>query len=201
MQITSAQYLTSNVLAEKCPAPDKPEYAFIGRSNVGKSSLINMLCNHQNLAHVSGTPGKTQVINHFLINKNWYLVDLPGYGFAKVSKVLREKFDNMIRGYLRRRPNLMCVFVLVDIRHDPQEKDMEFMQNLALDKIPFCIVFTKCDKLSSAKLKHTVNAYATAMLEEWEEFPKHFLTSASKTRGKKEVLEFIGETNELFVKK
>jgi GTP-binding protein len=201
MLISTAQYISSNVLAEKCPPPVMPEYAFIGRSNVGKSSLINMLCNNEKLAHVSGTPGKTQVINHFLINKNWYLVDLPGYGFAKVSKVMREKFDKMIRAYLRGRPNLMCVFVLVDIRHEPQENDLKFMQMLAETQTPFCIAFTKCDKLSSAKLKYAVQAYADAMLEQWEEFPTHFLTSASSKRGKKELLGFIGETNGLFVKK
>jgi len=200
MRITSAEYLSSNVLAEKCPAPDKPEYAFIGRSNVGKSSLINMLSGNSELAHVSARPGKTQVINHFLINKNWYLVDLPGYGFAKVSKVQREKFERMIRGYLTRRPNLMCVFLLVDARHEPQANDLAFMETLAEARLPFTLLFTKCDKLSSNAMLTALRRYKEVMLQHWEEFPPHILTSAETGKGRDEVLQFIEDTNQLFKK-
>lgn len=198
MLVRSAEYISSNVLAEKCPKPDKPEYAFIGRSNVGKSSLINMLCGYNKLAHVSARPGKTQVINHFLINKQWYLVDLPGYGFAKVSKEQREKFDRMIRGFLQRRPNLMCIFLLVDSRHEPQENDLAFMEWMAESQLPFALIFTKCDKLSSNGLLSAIAKYKKAMLETWEEFPMHFLTSSETSRGREEVLQFIEETNGLF---
>lgn len=198
MRITSAEFISSCVTAEKCPPPERPEYAFIGRSNVGKSSLINMLCNMDKLAKVSGRPGKTQVINHFLINKSWFLVDLPGYGFAKVSKVMRDKFDIMIRGYLTRRPNLMCVFVLIDVRHPPQPKDLAFMEGLAEEQIPFCIVFTKGDKLSLNAQRSAVSSYKKIMLQHWEEFPKHFITSAETRQGKEELLAFIGDANKLY---
>ncbi|TND09221.1 MAG: GTP-binding protein [Bacteroidetes bacterium] len=198
MIIRSADFISSNVLAEKCPAPDKPEYAFIGRSNVGKSSLINMLCGKTKLAHVSGRPGKTQVINHFLINGQWYLVDLPGYGFAKVSKEMREKFDKMIRGYLVRRSNLVCVFLLVDSRLEPQMNDIAFMEWLAESQIPFAILFTKCDKSSSNVLNKSIAAYKKTMQESWDEFPMYFLTSAETKKGRDEVLQLVDETNKLW---
>lgn len=197
MKITSAVYVTSGVKLAQLPTPDKPEYAFIGRSNVGKSSLINMLCGIQGLARTSGRPGKTQVINHFLINNSWFLVDLPGYGYAKVSKDKRAEFDKMISNYILRRENLRCIFVLVDSRIEPQELDLNFMANLAENRMPFCIVFTKCDKLSGTQLAKQVAAYKRTMLKEWEAFPVHFETSAESGDGKKELLRWIDETNKL----
>lgn len=197
MKITSAVYVTSGVKLAQLPTPDKPEYAFIGRSNVGKSSLINMLCGIQGLARTSGRPGKTQVINHFLINNSWFLVDLPGYGYAKVSKDKRAEFDKMISNYILRRENLRCIFVLVDSRIEPQEIDLNFMANLAENRMPFCIVFTKCDKLSGTQLAKQVAAYKRTMLKEWEAFPVHFETSAESGDGKKELLRWIDETNKL----
>ena len=197
MKITSAVYISSGVKLAQLPTPDKPEYAFIGRSNVGKSSLINMLCGIQGLARTSGRPGKTQVINHFLINNSWFLVDLPGYGYAKVSKDKRAEFDKMISNYILRRENLRCIFVLVDSRIEPQELDLNFMANLAENGMPFCIVFTKCDKLSGTQLAKQVAAYKRTMLKEWESFPIHFETSAESGDGKKELLRWIDETNKL----
>lgn len=197
VKITSAVYVTSGVKLAQLPTPDKPEYAFIGRSNVGKSSLINMLCGIQGLARTSGRPGKTQVINHFLINNSWFLVDLPGYGYAKVSKDKRAEFDKMISNYILRRENLRCIFVLVDSRIEPQELDLNFMANLAENRMPFCIVFTKCDKLSGTQLAKQVAAYKRTMLKEWEAFPVHFETSAESGDGKKELLRWIDETNKL----
>lgn len=175
-----------------------PEYAFIGRSNVGKSSLINMLCGRNGLARISSTPGKTQIINHYLINEKWYLVDLPGYGYAKVSKIKRAQFNQMISRYILGRKNLMCVFILVDARIEPQRIDLEFMENLATMGIAFAMIFTKCDKLSTIKLPKTIGAYKRIMLHTWEEFPKYFLSSAEKKTGRSEVLDFIGETNLIF---
>lgn len=177
-----------------CPNSDLPEYAFIGRSNVGKSSLINMLCQH-NIAKVSGTPGKTQLINHFVINNEWHLVDLPGYGYAKVSKSIKDKFQHLITDYVLMREQLTCLFVLVDIRHEPQKIDMEFMQMLGEEGVPFSIIFTKADKLKPAEIEAHTKRYTEKMLEEWEEMPRYFITSSAKEIGKEEVLGYIEEIN------
>jgi len=177
-----------------CPDSDMPEYAFIGRSNVGKSSLINMLCQH-NIAKVSGTPGKTQLINHFVINDQWHLVDLPGYGYAKVSKSIKDKFQHLITDYVLMREQLTCLFVLVDIRHEPQKIDMEFMQMLGEEGVPFSIIFTKADKLKPSEIETYVKRYSERMLEEWEEMPRYFITSSAKDIGKEDVLGYIEEIN------
>lgn len=178
-----------------CPQDTKPEYAFIGRSNVGKSSLINMLTNHKKLAKTSATPGKTLLINHFLINREWYLVDLPGYGYAKRSKKEIQKLDQMIRGYILQREQLVNVFVLVDVRLEPQKIDLEFIQWLGESSIPFAIVFTKADKLSVPKVNANVEAYKKVLLETWEELPPLFLTSAEKRQGRDDVLDYIEQIN------
>ncbi len=183
---------------ETCPKPDKPEFAFIGRSNVGKSSLINMITNRPGLAKVAARPGKTQVINHFVINDEWFLVDLPGYGYAKVSKDKRAGFDRMITEYIRKRPNLLSLFVLIDSRIPPQENDLTFLRNLGENEITFSIVFTKCDKLGTTKMKKNVEAFKVAMLDEWEEMPNHFLSSAETEMGRKEILAFIKESMKYF---
>jgi GTP-binding protein len=198
MKVTEAIFLQSNTDYEKCPKPDKPEYAFIGRSNVGKSSLINALVQKKNLAKTSQTPGKTQLINHFQIDKKWYLVDLPGYGYAKVSKTDREKFEKMIHEYLENRENLMYTFVLVDIRHEPQKLDMEFMNNLGEQGIPFCIVFTKADKLSQTAVNKSLEVYQAQMLETWEEMPQFFVTSSVNGSGRDEILATIDSLNKEF---
>jgi GTP-binding protein len=195
MVIRDARFLTSNSRAELCPAPTMPEFAFIGRSNVGKSSLINMLTNRNGLAKTSSSPGKTQLINHFLINENWYLVDLPGYGYAKVSKVARAEWGRMINFYLRHRQNLMCVCVLIDSRHPPQAADLEFMEKLGHEGIPFVLVFTKIDKQSTAQTKELIAAYLRKLSESWDELPRHFLTSAESAAGREELLSFIEEVN------
>lgn len=182
-------------MVSKCPQDSKPEYAFIGRSNVGKSSLINMLTNNKRLAKTSQTPGKTLLINHFLINKEWYLVDLPGYGYAKRSKKEVQKLDQMIRGYILGREQLVNVFVLVDVRIEPQAIDLEFINWLGLSSIPFSIVFTKADKLSASKVKQNVKAYVDKMLETWEEMPPYFVTSSEKGEGRDLVLNYIDEIN------
>jgi GTP-binding protein len=198
MKVTEAIFLQSNTDYEKCPKPDKPEYAFIGRSNVGKSSLINALVQKKNLAKTSQTPGKTQLINHFQIDKKWYLVDLPGYGYAKVSKTDREKFEKMIHEYLENRENLIYTFVLVDIRHEPQKLDMEFMNNLGEQGIPFCIVFTKADKLSQTAVNKSLEVYQAQMLETWEEMPQFFVTSSVNGSGRDEILATIDSLNKEF---
>lgn len=198
MKVTEAIFLQSNTDYEKCPKPDKPEYAFIGRSNVGKSSLINALVQKKNLAKTSQTPGKTQLINHFQIDKKWYLVDLPGYGYAKVSKTDREKFEKMIHEYLENRENLIYTFVLVDIRHEPQKLDMEFMNNLGEQGIPFCIVFTKADKLSQTAVNKSLEVYQEKMLETWEEMPQFFVTSSVNGSGRDEILATIDSLNKEF---
>jgi GTP-binding protein len=195
MNIQDAKFLMSNSRVEDCPAPTLPEYAFIGRSNVGKSSLINMLTNHKGLAKTSSQPGKTQLINHFIINNNWYLVDLPGYGYAKVSKDSRVKWQRMINFYLRKRENLACVFVLVDSRHSPQAVDLEFMEQLGSEGIPFVMVFTKADKQSGTRTQQNVLDYIQKMEETWDEVPRHFITSAEEKTGRDEVLGFIQEIN------
>lgn len=198
MKINQASFLMSNSTYQQCPKADKPEYAFIGRSNVGKSSLINSIVRKKNLAKTSQTPGKTQLINHFFINEDWYLVDLPGYGYAKVSKVEREKFEKMINEYLTLRTNLVCTFVLIDVRHEPQKVDVEFMQKLGENGLPFCIVFTKADKLSNTAVNRNLAVYEQIMLETWEEMPQYFVTSSVNGTGREEILDYIDELNQGF---
>lgn len=195
MDIKTAEFTLSAPGVSVCPNDTKPEYAFIGRSNVGKSSLINMLSRNKKLAKTSSTPGKTLLINHFLINREWYLVDLPGYGYAKRSKTEVAKLDQMIRGYILEREQLVNVFVLVDIRLEPQKIDLEFINWLGLSSIPFAIIFTKADKLSEGKVKASVDAYVRKMLETWEEMPPYFVTSSEKARGRDEVLDYIDQIN------
>ncbi len=199
MPVKQAEFLVSNSDPTLCPKPDRPEYAFIGRSNVGKSSLINMLTSRSSLAKISGKPGKTQLINHFIIDNEWYLVDLPGYGYAQVSKTDREKFAELIDGYLTNRPNLLCIFVLVDARIEPQKKDLDFMSNLGERGLPFVIVFTKTEKLSPNKLQNTLDTYRVILLEEWEETPQFFVTSAITAAGREDILSFIRPLNEGFL--
>jgi len=198
MQIKSAEFIMSNSDVAKCPASQLPEYAFIGRSNVGKSSLINMLMQRKSLAKTSGRPGKTQLINHFLINKNWHLVDLPGYGYARVSKSSKKVFQKFITDYFSKRTQLVLAFVLVDIRHEPQPIDLEFMQWMGESQIPFSIIFTKADKLKPKALERNVETYKQKLLETWEEVPPSFVTSSSNGLGRDAVLDYIGEINESF---
>ena len=195
MKIKSADFVISNTDIDKCPKERIPEYAFIGRSNVGKSSLINMLTGRKSLAKTSGKPGKTQLINHFKINDNWFLVDLPGYGYAKVSKKNRSIFAKFIYKYLEKRENLICTFVLVDSRHEPQKIDMLFMEWLGQNQIPFVIIFTKIDKLSSSQLNKNIAKYKTEMLKTWEDIPEIFRSSAESGLGKSDILKFIEHTN------
>jgi len=189
--IYRAKFEKSSADITQCPAPSIPEFVFIGRSNVGKSSLINMLCNIKGLAKTSGTPGKTQLINHFLIDENWYLVDLPGYGYARTSKVNRAGFKKMIYDYLEQRENLINVFVLIDCRHDPQKIDLEFMEWLATKNIPFSIVFTKLDKMTSTKLNKSLMKYSRVLLEKWETLPPIFRSSSESKVGKDEITNYI----------
>ena len=196
--IVQAEFLMSNSDFKKCPSPTLPEYAFIGRSNVGKSSLINMLTGHRGLAKISGTPGKTQLINHFKIDNAWFLVDLPGYGYAKTAKSERAKFLKMIYSYLENRENLMCVFQLVDSRIKPQGSDLKFMEWMGQKGIPFVIVFTKTDKLKTNELHKNVLDYKKEMFKVWEALPRMFETSASSKEGREEILQFIKNTNPLF---
>ena len=195
MKINTATFIVSNSDVSKCPAEKIPEYAFIGRSNVGKSSLINMLTNHKKLAKISGRPGKTQLINHFKINDSWFLVDLPGYGYAKVSKTIKKAFQSFIKDYFLQRDQLVCSFVLVDSRHEPQKIDLEFMQFLGENGIPFGIIFTKADKLGSSMLNKNITKYKKELLKYWESIPTHFITSSESEMGKKEVLDYIGQIN------
>jgi GTP-binding protein len=195
MLIRDARFLSSNTQLSACPPPDRPEYAFIGRSNVGKSSLLNMLTSRNGLAKTSSTPGKTQVINHFIINDEWYLVDLPGYGYARVSKSSRADWSKMINAYLTKRENLTCVCVLLDSRHSPQAADLEFMEKLGAGGIPFIMVFTKTDKQSTTRTKELIATYLAKMSETWDELPRHFLTSAETGVGREELLDFIEEVN------
>ncbi|MDQ3051774.1 MAG: ribosome biogenesis GTP-binding protein YihA/YsxC [Bacteroidota bacterium] len=201
MNIITADFLCSNTDYRKCPPADKPEFAFIGRSNVGKSSLINMLTSRKGLAKTSGTPGKTQLINHFLINNSWYLVDLPGYGFAKTSQTNREKWEKMIRNYLLNRENLMSIMVLIDSRIAPQQIDLEFMQWMGESNLSFAIIFTKTDKLTKNELASNLSAYRKKLLDYWEELPPNFVTSAENNSGKNEVLNYLDDAIVLFEKK
>ncbi len=198
MEIKNAAFVISNTDITKCPKPDRPEYAFIGRSNVGKSSLINMLTNHKGLAKTSGKPGKTQLINHFSINDDWYLVDLPGYGYAKTGKTQRMKWEKFINEYILKRENLMNVFVLIDCRHEPQQIDLNFMGWLGENAVPFSIVFTKLDKLRPSQKGSFFPRYKREMLKIWEEMPPHFITSSVDNTGKEELLNYIEEVNQLY---
>ncbi|MDP4184547.1 MAG: ribosome biogenesis GTP-binding protein YihA/YsxC [Bacteroidota bacterium] len=197
MEIKSARFVISSTDISKCPKPNIPEFAFIGRSNVGKSSLINMLCNKKGLAKTSSQPGKTQCINHFIIDDNWYLVDLPGYGFAKVSKTQREKWQKFIDKYLLYRENLICVFVLIDSRIEPQMPDLEFMLWLGNQGIPFSMIFTKTDKIGTTQIEKNIAVYKKTMLNYWEELPPMFISSAVSKRGKEEILNYIEQYNHL----
>lgn len=194
MIIKKATFVKSSTKAKDCPTSLFPEYAFIGRSNVGKSSLINMLCMRTKLARTSSTPGKTQLINHFLINDAWYLVDLPGYGYARMPERERMKMKRMISGYIQNSERLVCLFLLIDVRLKMQKADREFLQSLGENQIPFVLVFTKTDKVSKNQLSHNIEQYKNAMLETWESLPDVFLTSALKNTGRKEILEFIQKT-------
>lgn len=199
MKIKSAAFVISNSDVTKCPNEPLPEYAFIGRSNVGKSSLINMLMERKNLAKTSGRPGKTQLINHFKVNGNWFLVDLPGYGYARVSKKDKKTFQKYITNYFEQRQQLVCSFVLVDVRHEPQKVDMEFMEWMGENGIPFCIIFTKADKLKPNAIEKNVNGYIKKLLEGvWDEAPQYFVTSSSKNTGRDEVLNYVDGINEQF---
>ena len=197
MEIKQAKFVTSNSSVDKCPKPDRPEYAFIGRSNVGKSSLINMLVNSKSLAKTSSRPGKTQLINHFIIDESWYLVDLPGYGYAQAPKSERKKWEHFIRQYILKRPNLYNLFVLIDIRHEPQHIDLEFIEWLGINGVPFSIVFTKSDKLKPEEIEPNVQKYKEALLEKWNELPEIFITSASGFSGKSEILGYINHINDI----
>jgi len=203
MEIKQATYLISSPSFDQCPKPDRPEIAFIGRSNVGKSSLINMLCNNRKLAKISNSPGRTQLINHFEVisqsgkrsDQRWYLVDLPGYGFAKHSQSTRRRWEQMIENYLRKRENLVNIFVLIDSRHDPQQADIDFINNLGKWQVPFSIVFTKSDKNKGSVTEKNVNAFLHELSKFWEELPTHFISSAITKLGRKEMLDFINELN------
>ena len=200
MVIKTAVFVKSSQKWQDCPEPNMPEYAFIGRSNVGKSSLINAMMNHKDLAKTSQTPGKTQLINNFLVNDSWSLTDLPGYGYAKVSKSLRKDFEKLITNYILNRKNLVNLFVLVDVRHTPQKIDMEFMKWLGESSVPFSIVFTKADKMKSGGADRNVEAYKTELLKTWEDLPDIYVTSAEKKTGTDQILKFISETNQFLIK-
>ncbi|MBN9338132.1 MAG: YihA family ribosome biogenesis GTP-binding protein [Chryseobacterium sp.] len=200
MQIKTAEFVKSSQKWQECPEPKIPEYAFIGRSNVGKSSLINAMMNHKDLAKTSQTPGKTQLINHFLVNESWYLTDLPGYGYAKVSKSLRKDFEKLITNYILNRKNLVNLFVLVDIRHNPQKIDLEFMQWCGESGVPFSIVFTKADKLKPGAAEKNVEVYKNELLQSWEELPDLYITSAEKKEGGDLILNYIQKTNDFLEK-
>ncbi len=198
MKISSATFIKSSTQLDQLPEPRYPEHAFIGRSNVGKSSLINTLLQRKNLAHTSATPGKTQVINHYLINESWYLVDLPGYGYARTSKKQRDKFSVMINEYLKGRDSLMNTYILVDSRIPPQDSDLEVMESMGLNGLPFTIVYTKTDKLNKYQLDTNLQVYRDVLLETWENMPPMLLTSATKGRGREELLDHIEEINGMF---
>lgn len=204
MEITSSQYLISNAAYDQCPNPDRPEYAFIGRSNVGKSSLINMLSNNRNLAKTSAAPGKTQLINHFEIvsddKRKWYLVDLPGYGYAKISQSSRRRWEQMIENYIRKRENLVCLFVLIDSRHEPQSIDLDFINQLGKWEIPFVLVFTKADKNKPMATRRHADAFLRALSDNWEEPPPYFITSAINKEGRAQLLDYIGMLNKSYTR-
>lgn len=204
MEIFSATYIISSASYKQCPSPDKPEYAFIGRSNVGKSSLINMLTGKKNLAKISATPGKTQLINHFeIISANkikWYLVDLPGYGYATVSQKARNNWENMIGAYIRKRENLVCLFVLIDSRHQPQKADLDFINQLGEWRVPFVLVFTKTDKNKPGATKRNIETFLNTMKENWEALPSYFSVSAVKKSGRDELISYINKLNAGFTK-
>ena len=195
MEIKKARFIVSNNEVEKCPEPNKPEYAFIGRSNVGKSTLINMLTNRKSLAKISGKPGKTRLINHFLINEEWYLVDLPGYGYASLPMQERKKWEKFVKGYILKRVNLYSLFVLIDSRHQPFPIDLEFMEWLGISRIPFSIIFTKTDKLKPEQLEDNIRNYERKMLEKWESMPEYFKTSSLTGLGREKILKFISDVN------
>ena len=195
MEIKKSEFVISAPTVSKCPSDTKPEYAFIGRSNVGKSSLINMLCNHKNLAKTSATPGKTLLINHFIINNEWYLVDLPGYGFAKRSKSVQQKITNMITSYILQREQLINTFVLVDIRHEQQKIDREFIDWLGQSNVPFAIIFTKADKLGPVRARQNAEAWMRKLSDTWDELPRYFVTSSETKAGRDEVLGYIEQIN------
>ena len=195
MEIKKSEFVISAPTVSKCPKDDKPEYAFIGRSNVGKSSLINMLCNHKGLAKTSATPGKPLLINHFIINNEWYLVDLPGYGFAKRSKTVQQKLEQMIASYILQRKQLINVFVLIDIRHEQQKIDREFIDWLGESNVPFTIVFTKADKLGPGKAKQNAQKWLEQLKDRWETLPPYYITSSEKKLGREELLAYIDEIN------
>lgn len=196
MEIKNSQFVISAPTVEKCPKDNKPEYAFIGRSNVGKSSLINMLCNHKGLAKTSATPGKTLLINLFLVNREWYLVDLPGYGYAKRSKSVQDQLQRMISSYILQRQQLVNVFVLIDIRHDPQKIDRKFIDWLGVSSVPFSIVFTKADKLGPVKARQNAERWMESLRDTWETLPPYFITSSEKKTGRQEVIDYIGQIND-----
>ena len=196
MNLVHAEFVMSNAEVAKCPKSNLPEYAFIGRSNVGKSSLINMLCNRKSLAKTSSRPGKTQLINHFLINKKWHLVDLPGYGYARVSKTQKKVFQKFVTDYFLKRTELISAFLLIDIRHEPQPVDLDFFKWLGEHQIPFSIVFTKADKIKPGNIEKRINNYFDELKKDWEELPPHFVTSASKGDGKEELLRYIQKIND-----
>jgi GTP-binding protein len=195
MEINSAEFVITNTDVKKCPAGTLPEYAFIGRSNVGKSSLINMLTNRSKLAMTSATPGKTMLINHFLINRSWYIVDLPGYGYAKRGRKGQDQIQNVIESYIMEREQMTNLFLLIDSRHEPQRIDLEFMEWLGENGVPFAIVFTKADKLGGGKLKMNINAYLKELKKQWEELPPYFISSSEDRTGRKEILDYIEEIN------
>lgn len=195
MEITSAEFVISNTDVRKCPAGQLPEYAFIGRSNVGKSSLINMLTGRKGLAMTSATPGKTMLINHFLINKNWYIVDLPGYGYARRGQKGKEQIERIIQTYILQRMQMTCLFVLIDSRHEPQKIDLEFIEWLGENGVPFALVFTKADKMKAGQLKENIQRYLRQLQEQWEELPPHFITSSEERRGREELLTYIENIN------
>ena len=197
--ILKAEFLVSSPDLASCPPGNLPEYAFIGRSNVGKSSLINMLTASRGLAKISQTPGKTRLINHFIVNDSWYLVDLPGYGYAKISQKEREKWRKMINSYLLERENLVCTFILIDSRHHPQKIDLEFMAWMGESQLPFVIVFTKSDKLAKTRLEKNIDEYVSQLSINWEEIPQYFVTSANTSLGKERLLKFINENNKLYL--
>lgn len=201
MQIKTVSFVKSSAKVEQCPESKFPEYAFVGRSNVGKSSLINSLTNKKRIAQTSGSPGKTRLINHFLVNESWHLVDLPGYGYAKLSKSEKSKFEAMIKNYLLERKNMACLFLLIDIRHDPLEADLEFIEWLGSNNVPFVFVFTKSDKVSTTEAEKVIENYRQKLSESWESLPQIFKTSAHNRTGNDDVLKFIADTNKLLKSK